>query len=79
MVARLKERLDALLPPPPLPARAPTARELLHRLVEHADVELITSDGRVRMVLDLSIEDVDTLAIWEADAPEDDQIDEAAQ
>lgn len=71
MSARLKQQLDALLPPAPAPRR-PTTRELMHRIMDNADIVQITADGRVRIELDLSVVDVDDLAEWDADEREPD-------
>lgn len=76
MSTQLKARIAELLPTVPPPKRW-TARELLHALLEHADLECFQRDGRARLVLELSPDLLDELAVWEADAPEDEQIDEA--
>jgi len=72
MTARIKAQLESLSPPVPV-RRRPSARELLHALLEAADIESLDDDGNARLVLDVPPALLDELAEWEADAPEPDE------
>lgn len=72
----LAAQIEAILHEP-LKRKRPTARELLHAVIEHAHVECFTCDGRARVSLELPAHILDELAEWEADA-EDDEVDERA-
>ncbi len=61
-----------------IPYRAPTARELLHALLDCVDLQGETADGRVVLRCAVSASLLDDLAAWEADAPEDDEVDDGA-
>jgi len=71
MTLRLRTQLEALLPPAPVRKR-PTARELLHALLECADIESFDRDGNARLVLDVPPVLLDELVEWGADEGEPD-------
>lgn len=48
-----------------------SARELLHALLEHADIAALAPDGSVTLTLDVSRRLLDALCEWEADEDDD--------
>jgi hypothetical protein len=73
MTQRLRTQLAALQPQP-APRPRPSARELLHWLLETADIESIDRDGNARMTLDVPPHLLDELAEWDDSEREDEEI-----
>jgi len=59
-----------------LPARTPDARELLHALLDHADLTGFAPDGGARLTLIVPPDLFADLEAWEADEREDEGLDE---
>lgn len=72
MTDRLKAQIAAMTPQP-APREAPSARDLLHAVLETADIERFHDDGSARLVLDVPPKLLDELAEWDCEEFENEE------